>query len=61
MLALENKGNGLLSKMIKENLTKEEIYKVLIDFIIAAGDTVQNLEFVLNILTSIVYEFKKSV
>jgi hypothetical protein len=36
----ENIGDGLISKMMAEELDRNMIERILIDFIIAAGDTV---------------------
>lgn len=33
-------GNGLVAKMIKENLSEKYIHRIVADLILAAGDTV---------------------
>ncbi|CAK1551155.1 unnamed protein product [Leptosia nina] len=39
MLALKRSEDGLMSKMIKENMNDQTISRIVVDFIIAAGDT----------------------
>lgn len=42
MLTLENIKDGLVSKLKQENISQENIVRIIADFIIAAGDTVRN-------------------
>lgn len=41
MYRMEDCGDGLLSKLINEKFSKEDMSRIVIDFIMAAGDTVR--------------------
>lgn len=42
MLENKNKSNGLVKKMVDENIKNEDIIRIITDFIMAAGDTVSS-------------------
>lgn len=50
MLENRNKSNGLVKKMVDENVKSEDIIRIIADFIIAAGDTVNYKKYLKHIL-----------
>lgn len=47
-------GNGLINMLVQENITNEDIKRIIGDFVIAAGDTVLILSILVNCLILIV-------
>lgn len=52
MIKNGDKSDGLINKLVAENIKNEDIIRIIADFIIAAGDTVKKM-------TSLEYESVK--